>query len=145
MSEEIIKVLDYITEKLGVAIDWSTENALPYVEEILGKYATYNIVKHSIWVAVGLLIMLVLFCLLKIPKKSKKTCIQAKKDTALYWYRPATGEAACDEDTMFAFIAGCGFLAVIGLCFIVFNAGDLIKWSIVPEIALLEEIQTLIG
>lgn len=31
MSEEIIKVLDYICEQLGIAIDWTAENVWPQV------------------------------------------------------------------------------------------------------------------
>ena len=35
MSEEIIKVLDYLGEQLGIVIDWSSENVWPQVMDIL--------------------------------------------------------------------------------------------------------------
>lgn len=43
MSEEIIKVLDALSEKFGIAIDWTGENVLPYVEEFLPKITNWLI------------------------------------------------------------------------------------------------------
>jgi hypothetical protein len=145
MSDEIIKVLDYITEKLGVAIDWTAENALPYVEEVIGKFVTYNIVKHSIWTAVGLMLIFIFVGVLTIPKKSKKKCLQNKKSTVLYWYNSTCEKAIMNDDCMCAFTFGCGALFLIGMAFIGCNIGDLLKWSIIPEMALLEEIKYLVG
>lgn len=31
VSDQIIEVLNYLGEKLGVTIDWTSENVLPYV------------------------------------------------------------------------------------------------------------------
>lgn len=30
MSEEVIKILDALAEKFGLAIDWTSANVLPY-------------------------------------------------------------------------------------------------------------------
>lgn len=43
MSEEIIKVLDALCAKLGVAIDWTSENVVPYLMELAEKYIVYEI------------------------------------------------------------------------------------------------------
>lgn len=43
MSEEIIKVLDALGEKFGIAIDWTGENVLPYVEELFQKATNWLI------------------------------------------------------------------------------------------------------
>ena len=32
MSNEIIKVLDALSDKLGIAVDWTSENVLPYLQ-----------------------------------------------------------------------------------------------------------------
>ena len=34
MSEEIIKVLDALAEKFGVAVDWTSANVIPYLEQL---------------------------------------------------------------------------------------------------------------
>ena len=43
MSEEIIKVLDYLGAQIGIAIDWSSENVWPQVTDILGRYRLFEL------------------------------------------------------------------------------------------------------
>lgn len=35
MSEEVIKILDALAEKFGLAIDWTSANVLPYLQQLL--------------------------------------------------------------------------------------------------------------
>lgn len=37
MSQEIIKVLDNLCEKFGIAIDWTSQNVKPYLQELFCK------------------------------------------------------------------------------------------------------------
>jgi hypothetical protein len=41
ISNEIIEVLDHLSEKFGVVINWSSENVMPYVQELCGKYINW--------------------------------------------------------------------------------------------------------
>ena len=43
VSDEIIKVLDAVCEKFGVAIDWTSENVLPYLQELCNKCISYEL------------------------------------------------------------------------------------------------------
>ena len=54
MSQEIIKVLEYLGEKLGIAIDWTTENVLPYAEQLFKRYVTLKITYSSIGTIIGI-------------------------------------------------------------------------------------------
>lgn len=73
MSEEIIKILDELGKRFGIAIDWTSENVLPYAEELTKKFVKYeltmNIVYSIIWILVmtGMVIVLV-----KIYHKAKE-------------------------------------------------------------------------
>lgn len=145
MSEEIIKVLDYITEKLGVDIDWTAENAMPYIEEIIGKYATYNIVRHSLGVAIGLLMILSLFLMKRIVRGSRLKCEKTKETTFFYYFSPFSKEVELDEFPLMLIITSCVLLGAGGFVLLLLNVDDLIRWSIIPEIALLEELQTLMS
>ena len=58
MSDEIIKILDALTEKLGLAIDWSSSNALPYFQQVCNKYITYEIITSIIWIVIGIMLLL---------------------------------------------------------------------------------------
>ena len=44
MSQEIINVLNYLGEQLGIAIDWTFENVWPQVMDILERYRLLEIV-----------------------------------------------------------------------------------------------------
>lgn len=37
MSEEISKVLDVLADKVGIAVDWSSANIIPYLQQITDK------------------------------------------------------------------------------------------------------------
>ena len=52
MSEEIIKVIDHLGEKFGVVIDWSSQNVMPAVEELCGKYINYEIGTSVAWLII---------------------------------------------------------------------------------------------
>ena len=54
MSQEIIKVLEYLGDKLGIAIDWTAENIIPYAEELFKRYVTLKITYASIGTFIGI-------------------------------------------------------------------------------------------
>ena len=37
-SSEVIEILDYLGDKLGVIIDWTSENIIPYLQQLLNKF-----------------------------------------------------------------------------------------------------------
>lgn len=41
ISDQIIQVLDAIAERMGVAINWTADNVMPYVQQLCAKYITY--------------------------------------------------------------------------------------------------------
>ena len=43
VSDQIIAVLNDLCEKFGVAIDWSSENIIPYLQALCEKYIHYEI------------------------------------------------------------------------------------------------------
>ena len=56
VSEEIIKVLDFICEKIGITIDWTAENVMPYVGELMGKLIKYEISTSIAWIVIMILL-----------------------------------------------------------------------------------------
>jgi hypothetical protein len=54
MSNEIIKVLDMISHKFGLVIDWSSKNVFPYSQQLYVKYIRYELVTSIIWLIGGL-------------------------------------------------------------------------------------------
>lgn len=58
MSDEVIKILDALTERLGLAIDWSSSNVLPYFQQLCNKYIKYEIATSIIWIVIGMVLLL---------------------------------------------------------------------------------------
>lgn len=54
---EIIEVLDYLGEKVGVTIDWTSDNVLPYLNLLAEKYIRYEISTSIVWIVVGLIVV----------------------------------------------------------------------------------------
>ena len=52
ISDELIKVLDYLGAQLGITIDWSAENVLPYVKELCEKLVRYETAKAYAWIGI---------------------------------------------------------------------------------------------
>ena len=50
ISSQVIEVLDSGCEKFVIAIDWSHQNVLPYLEDLSGKYIKYEIVTSIAWI-----------------------------------------------------------------------------------------------
>ena len=56
VSAQVIEVLNDLCMKFGLAIDWSQENVLPYLEELAGKYITWEIATSEMWIVIGVLL-----------------------------------------------------------------------------------------
>ena len=48
-SEQIIQVLNYLGEKFGIAIDWTSDNVIPYLTELCSKLIAWEIWSSVAW------------------------------------------------------------------------------------------------
>ena len=72
VSDQIISVINALCEKFGVAIDWTSENIIPYVEQLSQKYITYEIwTSAAAASALTLLFVVVLVFTIKMCKKAE--------------------------------------------------------------------------
>lgn len=51
VSDQIIQVLDNLCEKFGLAIDWTSENVIPYLTTLCTKLVSYEIWTSVAWLA----------------------------------------------------------------------------------------------
>ena len=72
MSDEIIKLLDDLGQRFGIAIDWSSENVLPYLQDLVRRFTTYEIAMSIMWLTIGMIFLLagIIFSI-KIVKSKK--------------------------------------------------------------------------
>ena len=57
MSDEVIKVIDALAERFGIVIDWSSENVIPYLQQLCDKYITYEIITSIVWMIIGVCLL----------------------------------------------------------------------------------------
>jgi hypothetical protein len=50
MSQEIINVLDYLCKKFGIVIDWTSENVMPYLQDLCARYIKFEIHTSIMWI-----------------------------------------------------------------------------------------------
>ena len=140
MSEEIIKVLDYLGEQLGIAIDWTSENVWPQVMDILGRYRLFELVSTGFWLIMEVIMVFSAFLILKRMAKDYMKIKADQEDN--FWWRRRYGD---NEPTGFGwmlFIISL-LLGVTSVITIPIDIGEMFKWLIVPEIKYLEMLKGL--
>ena len=135
MDNKVIEVLDYMGEKLGVAIDWTSENVIPQVTEFMGRYQIYAIVEHGIRIIMFMILIALIGVFLKIMFKGIAT-----KDHNNVWYDMSWSTDGL-VPTMIAVVllVGVGFT----IAEIVEHVFEIAKWALVPEIQFVEAFSNL--
>ena len=61
LSNEIIKVLEYLGEKIGITIDWTSNNAIPYLEQLCSKFIKCEIGTSIGWIVFMFILVIITF------------------------------------------------------------------------------------
>lgn len=142
MSQEIINVLNYLGEQLGIAIDWTAENVWPQVMDILGRYRLLEIISTAMWVLVEIAaLVFALIVAVKCIKANGK--IRATEEDNFWWYRGYSSTWMSGAGFVLTIIAAVfGF---VSLFILPMDVKELLRWAIVPEIEYLEMLKGLMG
>jgi len=131
MSEEIIKVLDNLAQKFGIAIDWTSQNIVPYLQNLGSRYIKYNNIIATIQIIISIILIIIgIMCIKELVKWSKREDFNKK-----YF-----------DNNAFLFILGIIgslFLIALGILFIIGNVAGIIQNIYMPELTILEYIQGL--
>ena len=63
MSDEIIKVFEYLGGKFGIAIDWTNSNVMPYLQQLFEKFIKWEIATSIAWIVIAI-IPIIIFLIL---------------------------------------------------------------------------------
>lgn len=131
MSEEIIKVLDDLAQRFGIAIDWTSANVLPYLQELGTRFISFKNAQAIIWMVISVLVTIgcSIFCV-KLNKWRKANKIDAYDDEFI----------GCAFAWTFAGMAILGFVIAF-FC----NMNGLMQNIFMPELTILEYLQTMGG
>lgn len=138
VSDEIIKVLNAFSKKIGLTIDWTQNNILPYMQKLCDKYITYEMTTSIFWIIIGIcLLILGIYCIKKCKyywMKEEEKKKKGKGDTAEAYDANVTG-----------FVFACAATACIlfGVAIIIFHILNIITCVTFPEKKILKELQTV--
>lgn len=144
LSAEVIKILDDLGKRFGVAIDWADKNVMPYLMDLYERFIDYKIVINLIPI-----ILFVIFLIAGIIYtvkffKYKNLAFKTEEDNILvkfhkYNYKPSEWNM-----TDFGFVISA--IIVIGLSifglFTIFCFEDLLKLIFVPELYMVDYLST---
>lgn len=127
-TESFFGLFDKLLEQIGVVVDWTATNAVPYVMDLGSRIVWFDTVKHSI-LAVVLFIVAIISLIVFI--RSFKGARNAER-----YYEADSYEVA-------AFISAIiGIAAIVLFCF---TGAEIVQNILLPEITILEMLQSMIG
>lgn len=131
MSDEIIKVLDDLSQRFGIAVDWTSANMLPYLQMLTRKYVNYRLAMSVMELIVGILLFAAAAKLIKAAKVQYRKVAKGEVDYSSEDFCVFTGIACC---------VGAAFAIFIGFILVVSASGDIITCITFPEKLILDEL-----
>lgn len=129
MSEEIIKVLDALGSKIGVAIDWTAENVMPYTQELFERFIAFEISTSIFYMVLWPLFMIAFFIVAR--------CVYPHVKKVNYDFDYGRSWAF-----LLSIVAGCIF-AVVSMIVIPIQVFHVITCNIIPEKIILDYLMQL--
>lgn len=134
VSEQIIQVLDALCEKFGLAIDWTSENVIPYLTTLGGKLISYEIWTSVFWIGLMTVLTIASVIATKILRPIFKKGLKEQHYLDCGW-SVATGFAIAGLIVLYA-----ATIIVIGVQIV-----DIIKCTTFPELYFFEYVQGIIN
>jgi len=68
-SKQFMEIFNFLTSQFGVAIDWSSDNVVPYIQDFSNRFVKYEITTSIAWIIIVLSLPVILFSINKIITK----------------------------------------------------------------------------
>lgn len=134
VSEQIIEVIDALCAKVGIAIDWTGENVLPYIETLCGKLINYEVGTSIAYIVIFLALIAGSIVAVKKFKPVFKNGLDNSKSYEIGW----------EMATAFSII-GLVIFYIISLIVVVGQIMDIVKCMTFPEMYVFEYVQGIIS
>ena len=122
VSSEIIEVLDYLGEKFGIAIDWTSNNVLPYLQALVDKFIKWEISTSIVWIIIAVFVMVGMIVLINLK-----------------------GVREINEETYGMLWVPAGLLILGFFVIICVQIFDIIECNVFPEKVLYDFIKTMLN
>lgn len=68
-SKQIIEVLNYLGEKIGITIDWTSANVMPYLQELFSRFIKWEIATSTVWIIIAVIMLFIPVIIIRHRKK----------------------------------------------------------------------------
>ena len=126
-SDELIEVFDYIGGKVGIAIDWSDKNVIPYLTELASRFIKYQITTSGIWLGISVIILLLI-----VPVYKKYVAAKNRHKTNSY------------DDSYIEWFWAIVFISIVGIMTFGTNLFQIVECVYLPELTIYEYITSFI-
>ena len=122
VSSEIIEVLDYLGEKFGIAIDWTSNNVLPYLQTLVDKFIKWEISTSIVWIVIAAFVIMGMIVLMNLK-----------------------GFREINEETYGMLWGSIIVLIIVSFIVICIQIFDIVECSAFPEKALYDFIKVMLN
>jgi hypothetical protein len=141
-SEQFKEVVEVICDKIGIAIDWTQDNVIPYIMEVCKRYVTLNIIEEALFVLFGVILVIVGTILTVSLSKDAKRVYENDEDG--FWFETYCGSIEPNLVGFFGII-GAGIALIVGIVCVPCGVSELLKWIFIPEFQIIEEITSYLS
>lgn len=126
VSNQIIEVLNEICNKFGLAIDWTSKNVQPYLQDLIAKCVAYKFATSIMWLIFGILVCAIGSVLVKMTVGS--------------WKKYKEEGSFSDRDICAIQCIASGILLTVGIVMVACNITTMIACKTFPEKVVLDMI-----
>lgn len=127
MNSEIIEALELLSEKWGLAIDWTSKNVVPYLQGLMDRVIKYEFITSVFYLMLGVAFVASMKGWLKLIAYLRKKEEDEQEDYEISKVFSTMGMVAC---------------IVLGIAIILCQLGDITKCVILPETIFLRYLRS---
>lgn len=128
MNNEICNAMDKLAEKFGIAVNWGNETIVPYIQDLITRYSSYEVTRLII--AISFAVISIIFFLISMSLTSKKLQYDEKHNLI------KEDELSTDEIKLWVFGLMAGVMCILATCLMC----RLFQWIYIPDFMFAETI-----
>ena len=109
------ETLQKLAEKFGLMLDWSSETAIPYLQQLAERVVKFEVGQSIFWMIIGII------------------CIIVGIGFSVFVYKKATAEKYFDEEILMVFSVVAVILLFTGIGIVGCQVYDLVTCYYLPE------------
>lgn len=137
MSDGIIKILDNVCEKFGIVVNWSSDNVVPYIKDVMERFVRFRVAESVFYIILGVLSLCSLFVIYRLLK----WCNRNSHEYAKRYTRSANMYRLMFVVLLSLFI----LFSVSGVLMVLINIHSIIELKTIPEKAFIDYVMSYRG